>query len=68
MKLDEQPAMPERQYSGKQSTRHAAVTTDVIFQLVTAVIKMALRPGSGGGSRYFRLLKSTVSGKCHSFV
>lgn len=46
----------------------ASVTADVTFQLVTAVIKMALRPGSGGGSRYFSLLKSTVSGKCHSFV
>lgn len=45
---------------GKQShvlCRHMIVTADVIFLRVTAVIKMALRPGSGGGSRYFTPLK-----------
>lgn len=50
---------PVRLNSGHQVPSHKSVSADVIFILVTAVIKMALRPGSGGGGRYFSFLKRT---------
>lgn len=52
--------------------RHMIVTADVILLRATAVIKMALRPGAGGGSRYFtpfkRLFLYVVACFRHAFV
>lgn len=61
-------AVPVRLNSGLFNLPQPVVTADVIILLVTAIIKMALRPGSGGGSRYFSLFKYIVSQKHYFFM